>query len=170
MQVNLFDIPATETTDKAGRKTSTRLAGEMEITYKTRIKTSDLVKVSCSLDSYNYLKANCYNENTVGMREEFHVLLLNRANRITGHVKISEGGIAGTVADSRLIFSTALKGLASALILSHNHPSGNTKPSEADIQLTKKLREAGFLLEIPVLDHLIVTPEAYLSFADEGLI
>ena len=85
-----------------------------------------------------------------------------------GYLKLSEGGISGTVADSRLIFSTALKSLASSLILLHNHPSGNNKPSNADIELTKKLVSIGKLMEIPVLDHLIICQDSYYSFADEG--
>jgi DNA repair protein RadC len=104
------------------------------------------------------------------LKEEFYILLLNRANRVKGWYKVSEGGTAGTVVDPKLIFSTALKCHASSIILSHNHPSGNVKPSEEDLKLTKKLTEGGKLLEIAVLDHLILTSEEYLSFADEGLL
>lgn len=103
-------------------------------------------------------------------REEFWILLLNRANKVLRPFEISKGGISGTVADTRLIFKTALDHLASSIILCHNHPSGNIKPSEADIQLTKKIREAGALLEIPVLDHIIIGENQYFSFADEGLL
>lgn len=101
--------------------------------------------------------------------EEFKVLLLNRAHKVIGVVNASQGGFCGTVADVKLIFGAALKAATSAIILAHNHPSGNLKPSEADIRLTKKMKEAGQLLELPVLDHLIVTAEGYYSFADEGL-
>lgn len=100
--------------------------------------------------------------------EEFWVVLLNRANHVLKLEKISSGGISGTVADPKLIFKTALENLASAVILVHNHPSGNTNPSDADIVLTKKMKEAGKVLEIPVLDHLIFTDSDYYSFADEG--
>jgi len=102
--------------------------------------------------------------------ESFWVLLLNRANRVIRKVNISEGGISGTVADPKKIFKMSLDHNASSLILCHNHPSGNTQPSEADIRLTRKLKEAGLLLDLPVLDHLIVGGESYFSFADEGMI
>ncbi len=102
--------------------------------------------------------------------EEFWVLYLNRANKIIKQQMISKGGIAGTVVDSRLIFKSALDSLSSSIILAHNHPSGNEKPSKADTELTQRLKEAGKFLEIPVLDHIILTSEAYFSFADEGLL
>jgi len=102
--------------------------------------------------------------------ESFWVLLLNRANRVIRKVNISEGGISGTVADPKKILKMSLDHNASSLILCHNHPSGNTQPSEADIRLTRKLKEAGLLLDLPVLDHLIVGGETYFSFADEGMI
>jgi DNA repair protein RadC len=102
--------------------------------------------------------------------EEFWVLLLNRANRIIDSRQISRGGISGTLVDPKLIFSEALAVKACALILCHNHPSGNSKPSEADIQLTKKLREGGKNLEISILDHVIIAGNGYFSFADEGLL
>ena len=102
--------------------------------------------------------------------EEFWILLLNRANRVIKPVQISRGGVAGTVADPKIIFKHALDQLASAIILAHNHPSGNLQPSQADIQLTKKLVEAGKWLDLPVLDHLILSDHAYYSFGDEGKI
>ena len=101
--------------------------------------------------------------------EEFHLLLLNRANKILEHKIISSGGITGTVADIRLIFEHALKTKAVSIILVHNHPSGNLKPSEADIQLTKKIIASGNMLDIKVLDHIIVAGKNYFSFADEGM-
>ena len=94
-------------------------------------------------------------------------MLLNRANKILGIFTVSTGGVAGTVADPKVTFATALKGNASSIILAYNHPSGNLKPSEADRQLTNKLSQAGKLLDISVLDHLIITAEEYFSFADE---
>ncbi|MBW6460200.1 MAG: DNA repair protein RadC [Bacteroidales bacterium] len=102
--------------------------------------------------------------------ESFWVLLLNRANRVIRKINISEGGISGTVADPKKIYKIALDHNASSIILCHNHPSGNIQPSEADIRLTRKLKEAGLLLDLPVLDHLIIGGEAYFSFADEGMI
>lgn len=100
--------------------------------------------------------------------ESFWVLLLNRANRVIRKLSISEGGISGTVADPKKIFKMALEFNCSSIILCHNHPSGNTQPSEADIRLTKKMKQAGELLDLPVLDHLIIAGDGYYSFADEG--
>ena len=97
-------------------------------------------------------------------------MLLNRANKVIGLVDISVGGFAGTIADPKVIFGAALKAGASSLILAHNHPSGNLKPSKADISLTHKLISAGSFLDISVFDHIIITAEGYLSFADECLI
>jgi DNA repair protein RadC len=102
--------------------------------------------------------------------EEFWILLLNRANRVLKKHQISQGGVAGTVADPKIIFKVALEELASGVILAHNHPSGNLTASQADIDLTKKLKEAGKLLEIQVLDHLILAGQKYFSFADEGVL
>jgi len=101
--------------------------------------------------------------------EEFWILLLNRANRVMGRECISTGGVAGTVVDAKIVFKKAIEGLACSIILCHNHPSGNLKPSQADIELTKKLRSAGKVLDCAVLDHLIVADTGYFSFADEGL-
>ncbi len=101
--------------------------------------------------------------------EEFWVLYLNRSNLILDKVKISQGGIAGTVTDIRLIMKQAVDRLAVSIILCHNHPSGNLKPSEADTRITKKLKESGDILDISVLDHVIVSDSSYFSFADEGL-
>ena len=102
--------------------------------------------------------------------EEFWILLLNRANGVIKKVAISSGGITGTIADPKIIFKAALENLACGVILVHNHPSGNIKPSEADISLTKKLVTASKFLEIPILDHLIFTDRQYYSFADEGIL
>lgn len=102
--------------------------------------------------------------------EEFWVLFLDRRNAVIKKSNISKGGISGTVADAKIIFKEAMQLLASAIILCHNHPSGNLKPSDADIQLTKKMKEIGNLVDVPVLDHLIITDKSYFSFDDEGLI
>jgi len=101
--------------------------------------------------------------------EEFHLLMLNRASEVIKCEVISKGGVSGTVVDLKIIFKSAFEHLASSLILCHNHPSGNPNPSAADIKLTKNIQEAGILMEIPILDHIIITEESYFSFADEGL-
>lgn len=102
--------------------------------------------------------------------EEFHVVFLSNSNRIINRKAISSGGITGTVADVRMIMKEAIDQRATAIILCHNHPSGTTKPSQADIQLTKKVKEAGQILDVKVLDHIIVTLKEYYSFADEGML
>ena len=101
--------------------------------------------------------------------EEFWILFLNRANVVTGKQAVSSGGMTGTVVDPKMVFKAALDAKAVGIILCHNHPSGNVKPSQQDIDLTKKLSAAGKLMEIAVLDHLIVAQSSYYSFADEGL-
>lgn len=101
--------------------------------------------------------------------EEFWILLLNRANKVIHTQKISQGGIAGTVIDTRLIMKSALNNLASSIILCHNHPSGNLNPSQQDKTITYKLRDAGKIMDIQVLDHVIISETGFFSFADEGL-
>lgn len=102
--------------------------------------------------------------------EEFWILLLNRANKIITKICISRGGVSGTVTDIRLIFKHAIENLASGIILCHNHPSGNLKPSDADLKITKQCAETGRVMDIPVLDHIIVSETGFFSFADEGII
>lgn len=123
-------------------------------------------QITCSRDAYEVLKPHLMDL----PHEEFWIILLNRANHVLKCERISSGGISGTVADPKMIFKVALENLCSAIILAHNHPSGNLTPSQADKNLTKKLREAGTYLEVPVLDHVIFTDKAYLSFADDGLL
>ena len=139
---------------------------EIEISYRPKVRPSELPKVVTSSDAYQILKDVFPN---LDYREYFYILCLNRNNKILGYCQISVGGISGTVADVRIIMQTALKSNACSIILSHSHPSGNLQPSEADKDLTKKIREAGKVLDIAVLDHLIITSESYFSFADEGL-
>lgn len=100
--------------------------------------------------------------------EEFHMLYLNRSNKVVLRERISVGGVTGTVADIKMMLKTAVNLLACGMIACHNHPSGSLHPSQADLKLTKKLKEAGELLDVKLLDHLIVAQEGYYSFADEG--
>ena len=111
-----------------------------------------------------------YKRGTIETQEYFNVIYLDRKNSIIGFYRHSKGGVAGTIADLKIVFGIALKSLASSMILSHNHPSNNLKPSQADITLTEKFKEVGKLHDIPVLDHIIVAKQGYYSFADEGLI
>ena len=142
---------------------------EVELVYKTKVKASERPQIKTSHDSFSILK-QIWDDNKINMLEQFKVLLLNRANRVIGVYQASSGGITGTIADSRLILATVIKSLAVSIILSHNHPSGNLKPSRADEELTAKIKSACNLHDIKVLDHVIVTSEGYYSFADEGLL
>lgn len=107
---------------------------------------------------------------SASFREEFYMLCLNRRNAVIGWYRISSGGVAGTVVDPKIIFGIALSAVSSAIIIAHNHPSGNPKPSQADIKVTGEISKAGQLLDISLLDHLIMTSESFTSFADEGLL
>jgi len=102
--------------------------------------------------------------------EEFWVVYLNNANKIIFKAQLSKGGITGTIVDVRLVFKIALEQNAVAIVLAHNHPSGKLQASEADIQVTKRIKNAGLQLDISVLDHIIVTDHSYFSFADEGIL
>ena len=104
------------------------------------------------------------------VHEEFWILLLNRANRVIDNIRISQGGISGTVIDVRIILKHALDRLASGIILCHNHPSGNLKPSDADMKITSKIRDSCRTMDLHLLDHLIIADNSYFSFSDEGLI
>jgi DNA repair protein RadC len=134
-----------------------------------RRKETEIVKrdkIAVSKDAYEVIKPFLMDL----PHEEFWLLMLNRANLVIKKELISRGGIAGTVVDTKIIFKTAVDNYASSIIVCHNHPSGNLTPSEADIKLTKAIKEAGKIMEIPLLDHLIVTENRYYSFGDEGLI
>ncbi len=124
------------------------------------------VKINSSRDIYDLLLPDL----TDNYYEAFFVVLLDRANKVIRKLNISRGGVSGTVVDPKKIFKLALDHNASSIILAHNHPSNNLKPSDNDIRLTKKLQEAGKALEIPVLDHLIVGNDNYYSFADESIL
>ncbi len=142
---------------------------EIEITYRNPVKPSQRAKITRSQDCYELLLANW--GNTIELYEDFYVLLLNNANRAMGLVKIGSGGVTGCVVDVKKVFSIALAaGSVSSMVLSHNHPSGTLSPSLQDISITKRIVEAGKLLDIKVVDHLIVTSEGFYSFADEGMI
>jgi DNA repair protein RadC len=143
------------------------LIAALEIGSRTGMEGSlDRKKVSSSQDAFEFfrplLRDSAY--------EEFWIMLLNRGNKILKSICISQGGLSGTVADPKKIFKMALEQYASSMILCHNHPSGNIRPSESDIRLTQKLKKAGSFLDLPVIDHIIVGEDSYFSFADEGLL
>lgn len=142
---------------------------EIQLAYRSNVKPSQRPKITGSKDAYQVFKES-WDASKLELLEQFKVIFTNRANKVLGMLEVSTGGIAGTVADPRLIFVAALKAAASGIIISHNHPTGNLTPSQADIELTKKIKEAGKFLEIQLLDHIIMTSEGYFSFADEGLL
>ena len=145
------------------------IVSEVELIYKSKVKPSQRPQITTSKGAYEIL-LKVWDAGRLDLQEEFKVLFLNRANKVLGVYHLSTGGMTGTVADPRLIFMAALKANCVSLVLAHNHPSGNLKPSRQDEELTQKIKSAGSFLDIRVLDHLIITSETYLSFADEGLL
>lgn len=133
---------------------------------RTDTDSNDKPKIRSSRDAFNLLNKKLNDL----PHEEFWMLLLNRANSVIKMECISKGGISGTVVDVRLILKPAIEHLASGVIICHNHPSGQLKPSEQDLQLTKKIKDGGKLMDISLLDHLIIGDQKYFSFADEGLL
>ena len=123
-------------------------------------------QIKCSKDIHNLLSP--YLEDLP--HEEFWVVYLNRSNKVIGKMKLSQGGISGTVTDIRVILKKALEYLASGMIVCHNHPSGNMQPSESDTKITQKIKEAGSLLDVQLLDHIIIGNQEFYSFADSGLL
>lgn len=123
-------------------------------------------KIAFSKDAYHLLRPNLEDL----PHEEFWLLLLNRANKVIGKSFVSKGGQSGTVVDPKMVFKMAIEQGAASLILAHNHPSGDVKPSDADVAVTKRLAELGKMLEISVYDHLIIANQKYFSMADEGII
>jgi len=141
---------------------------EIKVSYQPKFKACERPKIVQSKDAYDVLYSN-WDQDKLQLCEQCYILLLNRANHVIGMREISRGGFSHTVVDPKMVFSIALKGCASGVIISHSHPSGNLKPSQADLNITRRLVEAGKLLDLEVLDHLIVTGNGYYSFGDEGL-
>lgn len=149
-----------------GEAKAISIVAAMEIGRRRRAEeTIELQKITSSKAVFDIMQP------VIGElpHEEFWVLYLNNSNKVIYKSQISKGGITGTVADTRIIFKMALEQNATSIILSHNHPSGNLTPSDADIQITKKLKLAANQLEIKILDHIIITEKGYFSFNDEGI-
>lgn len=146
-----------------------QMVAEVELVYRNSIRPSDRPQITSEKDAFEVLLQS-WNEDKIELIEQFKVLLLNTSNRVLGVFEVSTGGVSSTVADPKVIFAAALKGHASGIILSHNHPSGNLKPSLADINLTQKISEGCNLLDIKLLDHIILTQEGYFSMKGEGVI
>lgn len=143
---------------------------EIKVSYQEKLQTLHSEKISSSEDAAKLL-FDYWDTNTIGLYESFKILLLNNSNKIKGVYELSSGGVTGTVVDIRLLFAVVLKSISVGIILAHNHPSGNLKPSEADKQITLKIKNAAEYLDIKILDHLILTPNGeYFSFSDNGLL
>lgn len=149
-----------------GKAKAVTIVASLELGIRKNIATAKKLNVKQSSDVADFLKAELGHK----QMETFVVLYLNRANNIIQQEVISKGGITGTVADPRIILKKALDHHAVSIILCHNHPSGNLKPSKADEMLTNKIKSAAAFLDIQVMDHIIVSEEGYYSFADEGLL
>ena len=145
------------------------VASEIELIYKSKVKASERPKIVSSQSAFE-IALKAWDENKIELLEQFKVLMLSNSNAVLGVLEISSGGITGTVVDLRLIFAALLKAKATAFILVHNHPSGKLNPSEADKEITVKIKQASQVLDIVLLDHLIITSESYYSFADEGVL
>lgn len=150
-----------------GEAKAISIVSALELGRRRKItETTKTPQITSSKDVYELMKPELLDQPI----EQFWIISLKRNNVVIQKRIISSGGISGTVADPKVIFNKALEDLASGIILVHNHPSGNLKPSQADIKLTEKLKNAGQLLDIPVLDHLIFTDDGYFSFADESML
>jgi len=141
---------------------------EIELVYRNKVSPIDRPKIKSAASAYDIL-VHAWDMNKIELVEQFMILLLDRSNACLGVSHISTGGISACLADPKIIFGTALKARASGIILAHNHPSLNLRPSEEDLNVTRRLYEGSKLLDINVLDHLIVTPHKYYSFMEEGL-
>ena len=143
---------------------------DVKLTYNTKVKSSERAVVKDSNSAYSLLIGHVYDPETIQHREYMKLILLNRAHKVLGIAHISEGGLDSTSADIRIIMQAAILGNASAMILSHNHPSGNKQPSNQDDLLTDRVKKAAKLFDIQYLDHIIVTDSGYYSYLDEGRI
>ncbi|HLN21827.1 MAG TPA: DNA repair protein RadC [Bacteroidales bacterium] len=150
-----------------GTARAVAIAAALELGRRRKIsEIPDVPQIKCSKDVASIFQPLLSDLS----HEEFWVLFLNRSNKVIGRMKLSQGGISGTVTDVRLIMKRAVDCLASGIIVCHNHPSGNLNPSDSDSNITKKIKDAGNLLEIQLLDHLIIADKEYYSFADNGML
>lgn len=152
--------------DGIGTAKATSVVAALELAARKKTPRQEAVQIGSSKDAYQAIHARLEDLRY----EEFWIMNLNQVNRIVGIHRVGEGGITGTVADPRRILKIALDDHATSLILCHNHPSGNLRPSDADLKLTRKMKNAAGLMDIQLLDHLIIAHTGYLSMADEGFL
>ncbi len=150
-----------------GNARAVTIAAALELGRRRKLSENpDVVRIKCSKDVADIFQPILSDL----LHEEFWILFLNRSNRVINRMKLSQGGVSGTVTDVRMVMKKAIEYLASGIIVCHNHPSGNLNPSESDSKITQKIKEAGSLLDIQLLDHLIISDNDYYSFADNGLL
>jgi DNA repair protein RadC len=150
-----------------GNARAVTIAAALELGRRRKLaEIPDVTQIKCSKDVADIFQPILSDL----PHEEFWILFLNRSNKVINRMKLSQGGISGTVTDVRMVMKKAVECLASGIIVCHNHPSGNLNPSESDSKITQKIKEAGNLLDIQLLDHLIISDKDYYSFADNGLI
>lgn len=142
---------------------------EISLSYKPSAQSRNMNPIQSSKDAYRILK-DLFNPDLICAREEFIVVYLNNSGRVLGHFKAFTGGVASVTCDMKIILGVGLKSLASSIILSHNHPSGNLKPSKNDLNMTKRILKACQVLDIQLFDHIVISEAGYFSFADEGLL
>lgn len=140
---------------------------EIKVSYST--KNTPKSRITSGKQAFELLFSS-WDKDSIELQEEFKVLLLNRSNEVLGLYPMSKGGVSGTIVDVKLIFAVALKCNASSIIIAHNHPSGNLKPGEADISITKKIKNGSELLDLNLLDHLIITKNGFFSFVENDLL
>lgn len=140
---------------------------KISLSFDKKVKKSELRTITGAESCVDILR-EVFNKDTFDWTEEVVMLCLNRANKVVGFYKVSNGGLSSCILDPRVIFTIALNCGANSIILSHNHPSGNRVPSVQDKDITNKIKEAGKLLDIGLLDHIILTDDNYYSFMEEG--
>ena len=143
------------------------LIAEVQISYSSHVKAKDRTKICGSADAASAFRSIWPSYDHI---EFCYMLMMNRQNQILGYHQISKGGMTGAVIDVRVVFQVALKACSTSLILAHNHPSGNLQASDADRKITRQIKDAGLILDIPLLDHIILTTDSFLSMADDGIL
>lgn len=142
---------------------------QVKLSYKSSVPQSERIKISSSKEAYYLFRGN-WDEDKIEFVEEFKVMLLNSANYVLGVLVASVGNVSSTSSDLRIIFQSILLSNATAIVLCHNHPSGDFNPSQSDVETTRKIKEVGDLMEIHLMDHIIINKEDYYSFNDNGLL
>jgi DNA repair protein RadC len=156
-------------TEPSASLSTLHIVSEIELVYISKVESSKRFEIRKSVDAWWLLKRS-WNKKRINLVEQFKVIYLDTANHVLAIKNMSVGGLTGTVADPRLVMAAGLILKATAIVICHNHPSGNLNPSQRDIALTQKIKQACLLLDMQLTDHIILSSEGYLSLADEGLL